>query len=740
MTESGSTALLGNRSMFTFTVDGCGEELRVVRFGGEEAVSSLFEFRFELASTTIPLDDLVGHAAVLTIHGREGLRHVHGLVCDARYIGESSSYTLHEVTLVPEVWSLQQRAGSRIFQGQSTPEIVAKVLETAGIPRAGVRMQLHATYAPRDYCVQYRETDFAFVSRLLEADGMYYFFEHHEDSHVLVITDQADGGTPIAEDPALGFNATRERERLLRFSLGESIRPQRVSLRDRNLHTPAEEVEAEEGQGDARELYDYPGGFQTGGRGGPETAGKQARMRLEAVQATRRAGTGESDSPRLTPGCFFHVADESRPHLEGEYRLLRVRHRGEQPQVLDEGAVGEFSYTNRFECAAADLPYRAPRTTRRPTVHGVQTATVVGPGSEEIHCDEHGRVKVQFHWDRRGAYDDGSSCWVRVSQMWAGNGFGAMFLPRIGHEVIVDFIEGDPDRPIITGRIYTGVNTPPYPLPDQKTKSTIKSESSPGGGGSNELRFEDAKGSEEIFLHGQKDWNIVIEHDKGQSVGHDEARSVGHDSSVAIGHDEAIEVGNDRTITVGKMHVERIGANMSIGVGQNLTESVGASATFTVAADQTESIGANKAETVGIASMLTVGAAYAVTVGGAMTETVGLAKSETVGLARAVSVGGSSSESVGGAKSVSVAGNLTESAGQNIALQAGKHVNLTAGENFNAAAGKKAAIVAADQLTIQCGGATVVLKKNGDVTIQAKKLSIKASGEVTVKGSKIKLN
>ncbi|MFZ6180070.1 type VI secretion system Vgr family protein [Nannocystis pusilla] len=726
--------------MFTFAVDGCGEELRVVRFSGEEAVSSLFGFRFELASVTVPLDDLVGHAAVLTIHGREAPRHIHGLVCDARYIGESSSYTLHEVTLVPELWTLQQRAGSRIFQGQSTPEIVAKVLETAGIPRAGVRTQLHGTYAPRDYCVQYRETDLDFISRLMEADGIYYFFEHHEDKHVLVITDQADGGAPIAEDPALGFNATRERERLLRFTLGESIRPQRVSLRDRNLHTPAEEVEAEEGQGDARELYDYPGGFQVGGRGGPETAGKQARMRLEAVQATRRSGSGESDSPRLAPGYFFNVADESHPHLEGEYRLIRVAHRGEQPQVLDEGATGEFSYTNRFECTAAELPYRAPRRTVKPTVHGVQTATVVGPGSEEIHVDEHGRVKVQFHWDRRGAYDDGSSCWVRVSQMWAGNGFGAMFLPRIGHEVIVDFIEGDPDRPIITGRIYTGVNTPPYPLPDQKTKSTLKSESSPGGGGSNELRFEDAKGSEEIFLHGQKDWNIVIEHDKAQSVGNDEARSVGHDSGVSVGHDETIEVGNDRTITVGKMHVERIGANMSIGVGQNLTETVGASATFTVAADQTESIGANKAETVGIASTLAVGAAYAVTVGGAMTENVGLAKSETVGLARAVSVGGSSSESVGGAKSVSAADNITESAGKNIALQAGKHVNVTAGENLNLAAGKKAAVVAADQLSIQCGNATVVLKKNGDITIQAKKLSIKATGEVTVKGSKIKLN
>ncbi|MBZ5707921.1 type VI secretion system Vgr family protein [Nannocystis pusilla] len=740
MTESGNIALLGNRSMFTFAVDGCAEELRVVRFTGEELVSSLFSFRLELASVTIPLADLVGQAAALTIHGREAPRHVHGLVCDARYIGESSSYTLHEVTLVPAIWTLQQRQSSRIFQGQTTPEIVAKVLEAAGVPRAHVRLQLHGSYAPRDYCVQYRESDLDFIQRLMEADGIYYFFEHHEDRHVLVITDQADGGSPIAEDPRLGFAAARERERLLNFTVGESIRPQRVSLRDRNLHRPEEGVESGEGQGDARELYDYPGGFQVGGRGGPETAGRQARLRLEALQATRRVGAGDSDSPRLTPGYFFHVEDESRPHLAGEYRLLRVDHRGEQTQVLDEGAHGEFSYTNHFECTAAELPYRAPRLTPKPTVRGVQTATVVGPGSEEIHTDEHGRVKVQFHWDRRGAFDDGSSCWVRVSQMWAGNGFGAMFLPRVGHEVIVDFIEGDPDRPIITGRIYTGVNTPPYPLPDHKTKSTIKSESSPGGGGSNELRFEDAKGSEEIFLHGQKDWNIVIEHDKSQSVGNDESRTVGHDSTVQIGHDEKIAVGNDRSISVGKMHVEQIGANMAIDVGANLTETVGASATFTVAMNQTESIGVAKTETVGAASTLAVGAAYSVTVGGAMMENVGLAKGVTVGLAHSLSVGQSSSESVGGAKSVSAGDNITESAGKNIALSAGKHVNITAGENLNVASGKKAGIVAADQLSIQCGNATIVVKKNGDITISAKKLSVKASGEVVVKGSKIKLN
>lgn len=732
------SALLGNQAMFTLTVDGCDDELRVVGFAGTEAISALFEFRVKVASATLPLDSLVGKPAHLVIDGRAGVRHIDGIVAEADYTGESSSYTLHEFVLVPSLWRLTQREGCRIFQGQTTPQILASVLDAAGIPRARYRLQLQAPYAPRDYCVQYRETDLAFISRLMEADGMHYYFEHTDDRHVLVISDFAEGGAAIAEDPRLTFTGARERECLSSFRLGEALRPARVVVGDHNLHAPDQTMRAEAGTGDGSEIFAYPAGFQRNGRGGPETGGQQAKLRLEALRASRRRGRGESDCPRLTPGFLFKVADDARAHLEGEYRLVRVEHDGKQPQALDEAATGEFSYSNKFECVDRRLPYRPPRATPRPTVQGVQTATVVG--AEEIHVDEHGRVKVLFHWDRRDASDESSSCWVRVSQAWAGNGFGAMFLPRVGHEVIVDFIEGDPDRPIITGRIYTGINTPPYPLPDEKTKSTIKSESSPGGGGSNELRFEDAKGREEIYLHGQKDWQIVIEHDKTQTVGHDESLAVTNDRTKQVGHDEHETIAHDRTIRVGNTHVERIGGDMSIGIAGGLTETVDRDATFTVAGDQTGSIGANKAETVGATSTLAIGGAFLVTVGGAMNEAVGLAKTEEIGVAKLVNVGQTSSESVGGGKSVTAGENITESAGKNIALSAGKHVNATAGENVNIAAGKKAGLVAADQVTIQCGEATITIKKNGDITIQAKKLRVKASGEVAVKGSKIKLN
>ncbi len=740
MASDGAPAFLGNRAMFTFDVEGCDDELRVVRFVGREGISELFEFNLEIAAPTLPLDGLVGKPAVLAIEGAHGPRHVHGLVCEAGYIGESSSYTLYRVTLVPSIWRLRLRAGSRIFQQQTTPQILAKVLESAGIPRSHVRFNLQASYSPRDYCVQYRESDLDFISRIMEDAGICYHFEHEADKDVLVVSDRGDGGDPITGDPTLRFASEHEDERISRFLLSESMRPQRVSLRDMNLHQPDQSMEASEGAGAELEIYDYPGAFQEVGKGAPHKGGQQARLRLEALQASRRRGGGTSDSPRLTPGFVFTLADSTREHLTGEYRLIRVVHRGEQPQALDEGSAGRFHYSNEFDCTDKKIPYRPPRVTPRPFVRGAQTATVVGPGGEEVYVDEHGRVKVQFHWDRQGARDDASSCWVRVSQAWAGSGFGTMFVPRIGHEVIVDFLEGDPDRPIITGRVYTGLNTPPYPLPDEKTKSTIKSESSPGGGGFNELRFEDAKGSEEIFIHGQKDLNIVVGNDTSQQVGHDESLSVGNDRSKTVAHDESEAVGNDKSIQVGNNHTESIGSNMTITIGSNMTETVGANATHSIGAHLSETIGATKTETVTLASMLTIGAAYQVSVVGAMNETVGLAKMEEIGLVKFVGVGQDSSEVVGGGKSVSAVDNITESAGKNIALTAGKHVNVTATQNLNLSSGKNATVVAADKFVLQCGGATITVKKNGDVAIKASKLSVKASGQVTIKGSKIKLN
>ena len=286
--------------------------------------------------------------------------------------------------------------------------------------------------------------------------------------------------------------------------------------------------------------------------------------------------------------------------------------------------------------------------TAKPIVEGVQTAAVVGPAGEEIYTDKYGRVKVQFHWDREGKYDENSSCWIRVSQAWAGAGWGGMYIPRIGQEVIVEFLEGDPDRPIITGRVYNASQTPPYALPGEKTKSTIKSNSSLGGGGFNEFRFEDKKGKEEIFLHGQKDWTIAILNDKNQT----------------IGHDETMMVVNNRAKTVGVNQTETIGVNKRIKVGANHTEIIGA--------NMSETVAVNNAETIGVAKALTIGGAYQVTVGAAMNETIGGLKAEEIGDAKSVNVGADSSEKVAKNKSVDAGSNISESAGKDLSLDAGK--------------------------------------------------------------------
>ena len=367
-------------------------------------------------------------------------------------------------------------------------------------------------------------------------------------------------------------------------------------------------------------------------------------------------------------------------------------------QSVEEG--GESDYGNSFTCIPAVIPFRPPRVTPKPVVQGTQTAIVSGPSGEEIYTDKHGRVKVQFHWDRLGKRDDSSSCWIRVGQVWAGAGWGALYIPRIGQEVIVDFIEGDPDRPLITGSVYHAVNKPPYPLPSDKTKSTIKSNSSHGGGGFNELRFEDKKGSEEIYLHGQKEWTIKILNDKNQTVGHDETLDVGNNRTKSVKKDQIEKIGDNKTITVGKNHTESIGENAAIDIGKDETVSVGQNSSVSIGKNQTVSVGQNTS----------------------------------------MSIGKNFSEDVGEASDTSV--------GKSMSIVVGKNSTTSVAENMTIDVGKKLNITAADQITLTTGDASITMKKDGTITIKGKditlsgsgKINVKASGDLILKGSKISQN
>ncbi len=676
-------------------------------FKGTEGLSVPYSFELDLVSenNNITFEDIIGKNVTISVVLANGDRRVfNGIVSrfsqdrGAGETGRGDQLSYYSATMVPWLWLLTRTSDSRIFQALSVPEIVEKIFNETGF--SDYKILLHDTYEKKEYCVQYQETDFNFVSRLLEQEGIYYFFKHEDGKHVLILADSPEEHKPCPQQEMARCQPTGgsllEEDVITNLDKTQEIRIGKYTVNDYNFEMPAADLKVEVssqnplGPGE-RELYDYPAEYSVRAEGD-----RLANIRMQAEEAKITTITGSSNCRAFTSGYRFVLADQYREEVN--YVLVSVNHGAHEP-VGGSGKGEEASYTNSFTCIPFDVPYRPPLVTPKPMTGGVQTAIVVGPAGEEIYTDEHGRVKVQFHWDREGKKDEKSSCWIRVSQAWAGAGWGAMHIPRIGHEVIVDFLEGDPDRPIITGRVYHGTNNPPYSLPDEKTKSTIKSESSLGGGGSNEIRFEDKQGEEEIFLHGQKDWAIAIENDKNQTVGNDEPLSVGSNSTKSGGADQSETIGSNKTIELGANHTETIGAGMSQTVGSN----------------KTETIAVNKAETIGVAKELTIGAAYQVTVGAAMNETVGAAKAEEVGAAKSVLVGGS--------MSVSVGENLSEKADKDYSLKA-----------------KKVTIEADDEITLKTGKAIINMKKSGDITINGAKIQIKGSGDVIIKGSKIAQN
>ena len=708
-------------------------EFGVLAFTATESISAPYEVQLTLVTEKeVNFDDVIGKTALLTIkpddtsHGKDSERHFHGIINEFMKTKSKGRFLYYQATMVPSLWLLSLERDCRIFQNTTVPDIVGTILKEAGIKEKenfAFRVK-RGDYEPREYCVQYRETDLDFISRLLEEEGIFYFFEHTDQKHLLVFGDSTVNYKPIPGDPKVVFNPTggmvvRE-ESVYQFAFSRQIRSGKYTLKDFNFEKPDLDLTAEDKSASHQELevYDYPGDYVE------QAPGKRlAKIRLEEGVMFKDLTKGNSSCPRFTPGFTYKMTKHEHGQFNKEYLLIRLVHTGTQPQVLQELADSgsTFSYSNEFSAIPSSVTFRPERDTPKPIVEGVHTAIVVGPKGEEIYTDKYGRVKVQFHWDRLGKNDENSSCWIRVSQAWAGGGWGAMYVPRIDQEVIVDFLEGDPDRPIITGRVYHGANMPPYPLPGEKTKSTIMSNSSLGGGGFNEFRFEDKKGQEEIYLHGQKDWTIAILNDKNQTVG----------------HDETLAVGNNRTKTVGVDQSETIGANKTIKVGVNHTEAIGANMALTVGSNKTETVAINTAETIGAAKELTIGGAYQVTVGAAMNETIGAAKAEEIGAAKSVNVGLNSSENVGQNKSIDAGDNISFTAGKNVSVDSGKKMTFNAGDDYSVTGAKKGVIDIANELVITVGQASITLKKNGDIKISGKKIEISATQEIKSKAMNI---
>ncbi len=728
-------------------------ELAVIEFEARESLSG--PYRVDIVFTAAPdivveATELLGQQAALVIHLGDDIRYLHGILCElSRWnAGGGPQRNRYRAVLEPRFHQLRHTRKSRIFQQKSLPEIIQQVLDEGQVKYS---LELQGSYSARDYVVQYRESDFDFVCRLMEEVGIFYFFRHEQDGHEMVLGDSPSAHTPIRGEPLIPFRdpagMAADEECVYELSGKLEVVPGAVALRDFDYIRPSLDmtVDSQDSEGDAAlEVYDYPGKYEDPGPGKDV-----AKIRLEELRAPGQVAWGQCQSRRMTPGHTFELAGHAEAALNQEYLLLSVMHEGYQPEVLlfeqqNAGRSSRKPFRSTFQCMPSTVPYRPPRRTARPVIPGPQTAIVVGPSGEEIHTDELGRVKVKFHWDREAPGDDKSSCWVRVSQAWAGPGWGALYLPRIGQEVVVDFLEGDPDRPLITGRVYNGHNPPPADLPGARTQSALRSDSSPGGGGFNELRFEDAAGQELIYLHAQKDMDIAIENDKTQSVGGNETLTVAKDRRKDVGGNQSLTVtGNDETSVRGNQTLD-VHVNRTTTVVGNHTESVGGNQTIEVGGTHALQVALASTETIGLAKALTVGGAYAVTVGAAMNIAVAGLKSEEVGAAKVESIGGQKTEKIAGSRTLTVGKEMTEVVGEKRTVEVGKDLALNVGGTLNQTtkkahklSAKEIALVAEDNFTITVGSASLTFKKSGDIVIKGAKVEVNASGEVIIKGGKI---
>jgi type VI secretion system secreted protein VgrG len=567
------------------------EVLLLGGFRGKEGLSNLFSFELDMVSENhnIPFGEIIGQNVTLSVVLASGAnRFFNGIIASfaqgrggGEMEGENLRFSTYRAVMVPWLWLLTRTADSRIFQKLSVPEIIEKVFGEKNF--ADFKIQLQCSYEKRDYCVQYRETDFNFLSRLMEEEGIHYFFEHEEGKHTLVLADSPQANAPCPGQEIARYQMSAggwlEEDVIGGLERSQEIRPAKHTLNDFNFEAPNTDLTVNVptrltlGPGE-REIYDYPGLYAK-----KEAGDRLARIRMEEDEARITTVVGQSNCRAFTSGYRFRLAFFYRGDMNNkEYVLTSLDHQAEQ--AWEDNA--ELAYHNRFACIPHEVPYRPLRKTSRPVVHGTQTAIVVGPAGEEIHTDEHGRVKVQFHWDREGKKDENSSCWIRVSQVWAGAGWGGICIPRIGQEVIVDFLEGDPDRPIITGRVYHGVNKPPYELPKGKVISGLKSDSTPGGGGYNEMAMDDTKGTEKITIHAQYDMNTTVEHDQ--------TNTVKNNRSTKVVVDDTLNVDANRTVHVKAKLTETVDTGQEVTVSAGYKETISGGATSDISGGLTRTV------------------------------------------------------------------------------------------------------------------------------------------------------
>ncbi len=612
------------------------------RLDGSDGLSCNGEYRVVLLCRRGDLSavELLGQPVSVEVElPPGGMRQFNGLAAGFSMLGSRGRLHRYQVVLRPWTWMLTRRSDSRIFQDLTTQQILQAVF--AGHSHADFRFELAGDYAPRPYCVQYRETDYQFMARLMEQEGMHGFFDHRDGRHTLVLADSGRPHVPVPGYEWVDFlepesGAGLQREGLHVWTCSAEIQSTRQVLRDYDFEKPRADLQAKGeparpvGHDHARDLesYDHPGGYRERAQGE-----RLARIRAEAFRQQHEVFQGEGNAAGLVPGALFRLGSHPRPDQNRDYLVTAaeycLRESGrEAGELLDEeaGAAAEPWFSVRLAAIPAEQEYRPAPMTPRPVVQGPQTAVVTGPQGDEIHTDRYGRVKVRFHWDRLGRGDQDSSCWIRVAHPWAGQNWGMVAIPRIGQEVVVEFLEGDPDRPLITGSVYNADQLPPYELPQHMTQSGIKSRSTPGSNGShyNEIRFEDKRGAEELRLHAERDHVLHTRHDRIESVGHESHLTVGRDLLERIDGEHHLKVGGDQNVELGGSHSfsvaqdwqGQVGLRMAVEAGQEIHLKAGLKLVLEAGAQLTLKVGGSFIQ-IGPDGVTLAGASVSINGGGA---------------------------------------------------------------------------------------------------------------------------
>ncbi len=547
--------------------------LLVDLFAGSEGLSSLFSYDLSLISQDahIALKSLIGKPVLLEIELAEGsTQPIHGYITHFANQGSDGALARYTATLEPWLWMLSRRFDSRIFQDQTVEQVLMQVFSAYGtLPRFEFR--LTRPLKAHSYITQYRESDFNFVQRLLDSEGLFYYFEHTHEHHTLVVMDNSGLLDPLPAQPKIRFHSasvTETADAITHWGGSRELQSGRMAVQTfdykqpRNLLPVTMNSINEQGDVEAFEIFDFPGAYTHGTYGEGE---RLVRNRLEAMEARAKVFFGKSNCRAMCMGHTFELLQHYEHDLgtldDRRFLLLAIQHRGANNYLNGTPA----HYGNDFTCIRSKVPFRPQPSTKRPLLHGPQTAIVVGPPGEEIFTDSLGRVKLQFHWDRNGQHDDHSSCWVRVAQAWASGGFGSIQIPRVGDEVVVSFLDGNPDRPLVTGSLYNSQNQPPWSLPQNKTQSGFLTRSTQSGAAAaNFIRFEDKQGAEQVMIHAERFMDTEVELDETHTVGNNRTLAVGGNYIETIKQDALIHVEQGAyTLVVEKKHIQ-IQANTCI--------------------------------------------------------------------------------------------------------------------------------------------------------------------------------